>query len=114
MSMNEFRRLATKIDQHMQLLSAQGVNDAPTNFQGFTATCSDLHLKTRRPAFDALFDPLHQLLGWPPCVQRTSDRKGARVLCTKRRESHGLLGSPMHGATTPEPPKIPTINRRAA
>jgi hypothetical protein len=27
MSMNEFRRLAAKIDQHMQQLSAQGVND---------------------------------------------------------------------------------------
>jgi hypothetical protein len=25
--MNEFRRLAAKIDQHMQQLSAQGVND---------------------------------------------------------------------------------------
>ena len=28
MSMNEFRRLAAKMDQHMQQLSAQGVNDA--------------------------------------------------------------------------------------
>ena len=29
MSMNEFRRLAAKIDQHMQRLAAEGVNDAP-------------------------------------------------------------------------------------
>jgi hypothetical protein len=29
MSMNEFRQLAAKMDQHMQQLSAQGVNDAP-------------------------------------------------------------------------------------
>lgn len=29
MSMNELRRLAAKIDQHMQQLAAQGVNDAP-------------------------------------------------------------------------------------
>ena len=28
MSMNEFRRLAAKMDQHMQQLSAQSVNDA--------------------------------------------------------------------------------------
>ncbi|MCP3879462.1 MAG: transposase, partial [Sulfitobacter sp.] len=27
--MNEFRRLAAKMDQHMQQLAAQGVNDAP-------------------------------------------------------------------------------------
>jgi hypothetical protein len=27
MSMNEFRRLAAKIDQHMQQLAAEGVND---------------------------------------------------------------------------------------
>lgn len=29
MRMNEFRRLAAQIDQHMQQLAAQGVNDAP-------------------------------------------------------------------------------------
>jgi predicted XRE-type DNA-binding protein len=28
MSMNDFRRLAAKMDQHMQQLSAQGINDA--------------------------------------------------------------------------------------
>jgi hypothetical protein len=28
MSMNEFRRLAAKIDQHMQQLAAQGVSEA--------------------------------------------------------------------------------------
>ena len=28
MSMNEFRRTAAKMDQHMQPLSAEGVNDA--------------------------------------------------------------------------------------
>ena len=27
--MNEFRRQAAKMDQHMQQLAAQGVNDAP-------------------------------------------------------------------------------------
>jgi hypothetical protein len=30
MSMNEFRRLAAKIDQRMQQLAAQGVTDALT------------------------------------------------------------------------------------
>ena len=30
MSMNEFRRLAAKIDQHMQQLAAQGVSEAHT------------------------------------------------------------------------------------
>ena len=29
MGMSEFRRLAAKMDRHMQQLAAQGVNDAP-------------------------------------------------------------------------------------
>lgn len=35
------------------------------------------------------------------------------VICTKCRERSELLRTPMHGATKPEPPKIPAINRQA-
>src|ERR1700752_5173443 len=43
MSMNEFRRLAAKIDQHMQQLSAQGVNDAPAIINRMMGYVPDLH-----------------------------------------------------------------------
>jgi hypothetical protein len=43
MSMNEFRRLAAKMDQHMQQLSAQGVNDAPAIINRMMGYVPDLH-----------------------------------------------------------------------
>jgi hypothetical protein len=43
MSMNEFRRLAAKIDQHMQQLSAQGVNDAHVIINRMMGYVPDLH-----------------------------------------------------------------------
>ena len=43
MSMNEFRRLAAKIDQHMQQLAAQGVNDAPAIIDRMMGYVPDLH-----------------------------------------------------------------------
>ena len=43
MSMNEFRRLAAKIDQHMQQLSSQGVNDAPAIINRMMGYVPDLH-----------------------------------------------------------------------
>ena len=43
MSMNEFRRLAAKIDQHMQQLSAQGVNDAHAIINRMMGYMPDLH-----------------------------------------------------------------------
>ena len=43
MSMNEFRRLATKIDQHMQRLAAEGVNDAPATINRMMGYVPDLH-----------------------------------------------------------------------
>ena len=43
MSMNEFRRLAAKIDQHMQRLAAEGVNDAPATINRMMGYVSDLH-----------------------------------------------------------------------
>ena len=41
--MDEFRRLAAKIDQHMQQLSAQGVNDAPAIINRMMGYTPDLH-----------------------------------------------------------------------
>jgi hypothetical protein len=43
MSMNEFRRLAAKIDQHIQQLSAQGVNDPPAIINRMMGYVPDLH-----------------------------------------------------------------------
>ena len=41
--MNEFRRLAAKIDQHMQQLAAQGVNDAQAILHRMIGYAPDLH-----------------------------------------------------------------------
>jgi hypothetical protein len=43
MSMNEFRRRAAKMDQHMQQLAAQGVNDAPAILHRMMGYVPDLH-----------------------------------------------------------------------
>ncbi len=43
MRMNEFRRFAAKMDQHMQQLAAQGVNDAPTIIHRMMGYVPDLH-----------------------------------------------------------------------
>ena len=43
MSINEFRRLAAKMDQHMQLLSSQGVSDAHVILNRMMGYVPDLH-----------------------------------------------------------------------
>ena len=43
MSMNESRRLAAKMDQHMQQLAAQGVNDVPAIINRMMGYVPDLH-----------------------------------------------------------------------
>ena len=43
MSMNEFRRLAAKMDQHMQQLAAQGVNEAHAVINRMMGYVPDLH-----------------------------------------------------------------------
>ena len=43
MDMNEFRRLAEKMDRHMQQLSAQGVNDAHAIIDRMIGYVPDLH-----------------------------------------------------------------------
>jgi len=43
MGMSAFRRLATKIDQHMQQLSAQGVDSAPAIIDRMMGYMPDLH-----------------------------------------------------------------------
>ena len=43
MSMNEFRRLAAKMDQHMQKLSAQGVNEAHAIINRMMGYVPELH-----------------------------------------------------------------------
>ena len=43
MRMNEFRRLAAKMDQHMQQLAAEGVNVAPAIIHRMMGYVPDLH-----------------------------------------------------------------------
>lgn len=43
MSMNEYRRLAARIDQHMQQLDAEGVTRAPDVFNRMMGYVPDLH-----------------------------------------------------------------------
>ena len=43
MSMNEFRRRAAKMDQHLQQLAAEGVNDAPAILHRMMGYVPDLH-----------------------------------------------------------------------
>jgi len=43
MSMNEFRRLAAKIDQHMQQLASQGVSEAHAIINRMMGYVPDLH-----------------------------------------------------------------------
>ena len=43
MRMKEFRRLAAKMDQHMQQLAAQGVSDAPAISHRMVGYVADLH-----------------------------------------------------------------------
>lgn len=43
MSMNEFRRLAAKIDQHMQQLAAQGVSETHSIINRMVGYVPDLH-----------------------------------------------------------------------
>src|SRR5450631_4622166 len=43
MSMNEFRRLAAKMDQHMQQLAAQGDNDGHAIINRMMGYVPDLH-----------------------------------------------------------------------
>ncbi len=43
MSMNEFRRLAAKIDQHMQHLAAEGVDEGPAIINRMMGCVPDLH-----------------------------------------------------------------------
>src|SRR5271165_6767759 len=52
--MNEFRRLAAKIDQHMQQLSAQGVNDPDAIINRMMGYVPDLHKIWVRTSDDQL------------------------------------------------------------
>jgi hypothetical protein len=54
MSMNEFRGLAAKIDQHMQQLSAQGVNDPDAIINRMMGYVPDLHKIWVRTSDDQL------------------------------------------------------------
>ncbi len=64
MSMNEFRRLAAKMDQHMQQLAAQGVNDAPAIIHRMMGYVPDLHQIWIGTADDQLIALSHEFPGF--------------------------------------------------
>ena len=64
MSMNEFRRLAAKMDQHMQQLAAQGVNDAPAIIHRMMGYVPDLHQIWIGAADDQLLALTHEFPGF--------------------------------------------------
>ena len=43
MSMEDYRRMAARMDQHMQQLAAQGINDAPVIIDRMMGNIPDLH-----------------------------------------------------------------------
>ena len=64
MSMNEFRRRAAKMDQHMQQLAAQGVNDAPAIIHRMMGYVPDLHQIWVGTADDQLMALSHEFPGF--------------------------------------------------
>ena len=64
MSMNEFRRLAAKMDQHMQQLSAQGVNDAHAIINRMMGYVPDLHKIWVGTSDDQLIAPSNEFPGF--------------------------------------------------
>jgi hypothetical protein len=64
MSMNEFRRQAAKMDQHMQQLAAQGVHDAPTIIQRMMGYVPELHRIWTGTTDDQLLALSHEFPGF--------------------------------------------------
>ncbi|HPE73669.1 MAG TPA: transposase, partial [Candidatus Competibacter sp.] len=62
--MNEFRRWAAKMDQHMQQLAAQGVNDAPAILHRMMGYAPDLHQIWTGTTDDQLLALSHEFPGF--------------------------------------------------
>jgi hypothetical protein len=63
MSMNDFRRLAAKIDQHMQLLAAEGISDPHailTRMMGYVPELHNIWVGASDEQLIALSRPLCQ------------------------------------------------------
>ena len=64
MRMNEFRRRAAKMDEHMQQLAAQGVNDAPAILHRMMGYVPDLHQIWVETTDDQLIALSHEFPGF--------------------------------------------------
>lgn len=64
MSMNDFRRLAARIDQHMQLLAAQGVSDPPAIIHRMMGYVPELHRIWVGTSDDQLLALSHEFPGF--------------------------------------------------
>ncbi|MCB1919595.1 MAG: transposase [Candidatus Competibacteraceae bacterium] len=62
--MSEFRRLAAKMDQHMQQLAAQGVHDAPAILHRMMGYAPDLHRIWTGTTDDQLLALSHEFPGF--------------------------------------------------
>jgi hypothetical protein len=82
--MNEFRRLAAKIDQYMQQLSAEGVNDAHaiiSRMMGYTPDLYKIWVGTSDDQLIALFNEFHEFYRYAFIMEETSkaeDKKASR------------------------------------
>jgi len=82
MSMNEFRRLAAKIDQHMQQLSAQSVNDAPAILNRMMGYVPDLHkiwVGTSDQQLVALSNEFPGFYRYAPIMEEASEVERSKV-----------------------------------
>lgn len=87
MSMNEFRRLAAKMDQHMQQLAAQGVNDAPAIIHRMMGYVPDLHKIWVGTADDQLIALSNEFPGFYRYALRGERRRWCRIRRSRRDAS---------------------------
>lgn len=82
--MNDFRRLAAKLDQHMQLLSSQGVNDAHAIINRMMGYVPDLHKIWTETSDDQLITLSHEFPGFYRYARIMEDASKAESNKTSR------------------------------
>ena len=101
MSMNEFRQLAANMDQHMQQLSAQGVNDAHAIINRMMGYVPDLHkiwVGTSDDQLIALSSEFPRFYRYALIMEEASEAERSKASrpydgMAKLSEQHKLLGA---------------------
>lgn len=99
--MNEFRRLAAKIDQHMQQLSAQGVNDAHAiinRMMGYVLDLYKIWVGTSDDQRMALYNEFPAFYRYALIMEEASEAESNKTLrpyddMTQFSEQHRQLGT---------------------